>query len=169
MRTGISTSPKNRRRCGAANGFRTSDLRRIDEDGYLWFEGRADDVILSAGHRIGPTEVENTLLNHEAVAEAAVVGLPTTSAAKSWPRFVVLRDGFSDFRELRRDIQQYVRGELSKTKYPREIIVRRISRRPTRARSNGPSYASSDDEPGRSLKVCFEPIRELSLRNTIAP
>jgi len=104
--------------------LRTSDLGRIDEDGYLWFEGRADDVILSAGHRIGPTEVENTLLNHEAVAEAAVVGLPDDERGEIVAAFLVLRDGYSDFRELREDIQQYVRGELSKTKYPREIIVR---------------------------------------------
>jgi len=124
MRTGISNQPEKSAEMWGGEWLRTSDLRRIDEDGYLWFEGRADDVILSAGHRIGPTEVENTLLNHEAVAEAAVVGLPDDERGEIVAAFLVLRDGFSDFRELREDIQQYVRGELSKTKYPREIIVR---------------------------------------------
>lgn len=104
--------------------LRSGDLGKLDEDGYVWFEGRADDVILSAGHRIGPTEVENTLMNHEAVAEAAVVGLPDEERGEIVAAFLVLRDGYSRSRELEADVQQYVKTNLSKTKYPREIIFR---------------------------------------------
>jgi acetyl-CoA synthetase len=103
--------------------LRTDDLGRMDEDGYVWFEGRADDVILSAGHRIGPTEVENTLLNHDAVAEAAVVGLPDEERGEIVAAFLVLAEGYAGSADLKEEIRTHVREELSKTKYPRQITV----------------------------------------------
>ena len=73
----------------------TGDLGRRDEDGYFWFEGRADDMIKSAGYRIGPFEVESALLKHPAVAEAAVIGKPDEMRGQIVKAFVALRPGFA--------------------------------------------------------------------------
>jgi acyl-coenzyme A synthetase/AMP-(fatty) acid ligase len=99
----------------------TGDRAVRDEDGYLWFTGRADDVILSAAYRIGPFEVESALLEHEAVAESAVVGKPDTDRGQIVKAFVVLRPGNAAGDELARELQDHVKRVTAPYKYPREI------------------------------------------------
>jgi acetyl-CoA synthetase len=93
----------------------------MDEDGYLWYQGRSDDVIKSAGYRIGPAEIESCLVKHPAVANAAVIGKPDTTRGAIVKAFVVLQPGFSGSEELVEQIQQHVRGRLAPYEYPREI------------------------------------------------
>ncbi len=99
----------------------TGDLARRDADGYYWFEGRADDMIKSAGYRIGPFEVESALLRHPAVAEAAVVGKPDALRGQIVKAWVVLRPGFSPSDALSDELVQMVRTNLGRHQYPREI------------------------------------------------
>ncbi|MFB6171560.1 MAG: acyl-CoA synthetase [Haloarculaceae archaeon] len=99
----------------------TDDLATRDEDGYLWFQGRADDVILSAGYRIGPFDVESELIDHEAVAEAAVVPEPDDQRGNVVKAFVVLSDGAAPTDETRESIRSLVRDRLAAHEYPREI------------------------------------------------
>jgi acyl-coenzyme A synthetase/AMP-(fatty) acid ligase len=107
---------------GPAHGtWRTGDRVREDEDGYLWFEGRSDDVIISAGYRIGPFEVESALVSHPAVAEAAAVAAPDAERGAVVRAVVVLRDGFSGGEELARELQEHVRAETAPYKYPRIV------------------------------------------------
>src|SRR3954454_910359 len=101
--------------------WHTGDRVRADEDGYLWFEGRADDVIISAGYRIGSFEVESALVAHEAVAEAAAVAAPDDVRGAVVRAVVVLRDGFAPSDELVRDLQEHVKGETAPYKYPRIV------------------------------------------------
>jgi acyl-coenzyme A synthetase/AMP-(fatty) acid ligase len=99
----------------------TGDRAVRDEDGYLWFTGRADDVILSAAYRIGPFEVESALLEHAAVAESAVVGKPDPDRGQIVKAFVVLRPGHSGNETLVSDLQAHVKRVTAPYKYPREI------------------------------------------------
>ncbi|MEP9378817.1 acyl-CoA synthetase [Aquabacter sp. CN5-332] len=99
----------------------TGDLGRQDEDGYLWYVSRSDDVITSAGYRIGPGEIEDCILKHPAVAMVAVVGIPDpvrTEAVKAW---IVLKNGHEGSDALVADIQQHVRERLSAHEYPRHV------------------------------------------------
>jgi acetyl-CoA synthetase len=99
--------------------WRTGDRVRMDEDGYLWFEGRADDVIISAGYRIGPFEVESALVAHAAVAEAAAVAAPDAERGSVVRAVVVLRDGHEPSPALARELQEHVKRETAPYKYPR--------------------------------------------------
>jgi acyl-coenzyme A synthetase/AMP-(fatty) acid ligase len=101
--------------------WHTGDRVRQDEDGYLWFEGRADDVIISAGYRIGPFEVESALLSHAAVAEAAAVSAPDEERGAVVRAVVVLRDRSDAGDELVRELQEHVRRETAPYKYPRIV------------------------------------------------
>jgi acetyl-CoA synthetase len=105
-----------------AGGFLlTGDLGVQDEDGYFWYVSREDDVITSAGYRIGPSEIEHTLLKHRAVALSAVVGIPDpirTEAIKAW---IVLRPGFAPSDALAREIQDFVKVQLAAHEYPRFV------------------------------------------------
>jgi acetyl-CoA synthetase len=106
------------------NGWMTiGDLGRRDADGYLWFEGRADDVIKSAGYRIGPFEVESAILEHPAVAEAAVVGTPDALRGHVVKAFVVLRPGVSAPPSLNDEIVELVKSRVGRHQYPRAIEV----------------------------------------------
>ena len=99
----------------------TGDLGRQDSEGYLWYVSRSDDVITSAGYRIGPGEIEECILKHPAVALVAVVGIPDpvrTEAVKAW---VVLKPGHAGTPELAADIQSHVRVQLSAHEYPRHV------------------------------------------------
>jgi len=98
--------------------FRTKDAGLVDEDGYFWYKGRADDVIISAGWTISALEVEDTLGKHPAVAEAAVVGVPDALRGLVVQAFVVLRPGQTATAE---DLQQFVKQRLSAHEYPRRI------------------------------------------------
>ena len=97
-------APDRYAKCFASGWYLTGDLARRDKDGYFWFVGRADDVIKSAGHLIGPFEVESALLEHPAVAEAGVIGKPDPIAGEIVKAFVSLKDGFSQSEELRREL-----------------------------------------------------------------
>jgi acetyl-CoA synthetase len=101
--------------------FHTKDAARMDEDGYVWYEGRADDVIIAAGYRIGPFEVESVCLEHEAVAEAAAVASPDERRGHVVKAFVVLAEGFEPSDELAQEIKAFVRDRLSAYAYPRRI------------------------------------------------
>ncbi len=101
--------------------LRTGDVARQDEDGYFYFEGRTDDVIKSAGYRIGPAEVESSLLTHPAVAEAAVVGVPDPVRGQLVKGFIKLRAGQAPSSALAADIQDHVRARLAAYAYPRAI------------------------------------------------
>src|SRR5262249_19611174 len=89
--------------------WRTGDRVRCDDDGYLYFEGRTDDLIISAGYRIGPFEVESALVSHPAVAEAAVVSAPHDERGAVAPAVVVLRDGYDPGDALARELQDHVK------------------------------------------------------------
>ena len=99
----------------------TGDQASIDEDGYFWFQGRADDVINTAGHLVGPFEVESALIEHQAVAEAGVIGKPDPIAMEVVKAFVTLKDGYEQTEELRREITRFARERLSAAVAPREI------------------------------------------------
>jgi acetyl-CoA synthetase len=101
--------------------WRTGDRVRVDEDGFLYFEGRTDDVIISAGYRIGPFEVESALVSHTAVAEAAVVAAPDDERGSVVRAVVVLRDGFAASDDLAAELQDHVRRETAPYKYPRIV------------------------------------------------
>ncbi|SIR93124.1 acyl-CoA synthetase [Natronorubrum thiooxidans] len=104
--------------------YLSGDLAHKDEDGYLWFEGRADDVILSSGYRIGPFEVESSLGEHEAVAEAAVVPKPHRERGNIVKAYIVPSEGTTTSEELKEEVKAHVRDELSAHEYPREIEFR---------------------------------------------
>ena len=96
-------------------------LATRDADGYLWYQGRADDVFKAAGYRIGPSEIENCLVKHLAVANAAVVPKPDAERGNLVKAYVVLSVGFSPSDELVAQLQQHVRGLLAPYEYPKEI------------------------------------------------
>jgi acetyl-CoA synthetase len=101
--------------------WRTGDRVREDEDGYLFFEGRSDDVIISAGYRIGPFEVESALVAHPAVAEAAAVSAPDEERGAVVRAVVVLRDGHAPSPALTRELQEHVKRHTAPYKYPRIV------------------------------------------------
>jgi acyl-coenzyme A synthetase/AMP-(fatty) acid ligase len=101
--------------------WRTGDRVRADEDGYLYFEGRGDDVIISAGYRIGPFEVESALVAHPAVAEAAVVGASDEERGQVVRAVVVLRDEHAPSDALARELQDFVKEQTAPYKYPRRV------------------------------------------------
>ncbi len=101
--------------------FHTKDAAVQDEDGYVWYVGRADDVIIAAGYRVGPFEVESTCLEHPAVREAAAVASPDELRGNVVKAFIVLADGYEPSDELSEEIKQFVRGRLSAYAYPRKI------------------------------------------------
>lgn len=107
----------------AGKWFRTGDMGYRDSDGYLWFMGRSDDVISSAGYRIGPGEIEDCLLQHASVLQAAVVGVPDPQGLRGdvVKAFVVLAEGYQASDALKADIQQIVKQRLAAYEYPREI------------------------------------------------
>ncbi|HEX6230760.1 MAG TPA: AMP-binding protein [Actinomycetota bacterium] len=101
--------------------YDTGDLAYADEDGYVWFVGRADDVITSSAYRIGPFEVESALVEHRAVAEAAVVGKPDPLRGEIVKALVALKSGYEPSDELARELQDHVKRLTAPYKYPREI------------------------------------------------
>jgi acetyl-CoA synthetase len=105
-----------------AGGFLlTGDLGVQDNDGYFWYVSREDDVITTAGYRVGPSEIEHTLLKHPAVALSAVVGIPDPIRTESIKAWIVLRPGFVPSEELAREIQDFVKVQLAAHEYPRFV------------------------------------------------
>lgn len=112
------------RKCFVGGWYLTGDLARRDADGYYWFVGRGDDVIKSAGHLIGPFEVESALMEHPAVAEAGVIGKPDPVAGEVVKAFVALKDGFQPDESLRLELLGHARGRLGPAVAPKEIEFR---------------------------------------------
>ena len=105
----------------ASSWCRTGDMATRDADGYLWYQGRADDVFKSSGYRIGPSEIENCLVKHPAVANAAVVPKPDAERGALVKAYVVLAGGFEGSPALVAELQQHVKGQLAPYEYPKEI------------------------------------------------
>jgi acyl-coenzyme A synthetase/AMP-(fatty) acid ligase len=119
--SGYHASPEETASVFRGDWYVTGDRGTRDDDDYFWFTGRADDVILSAAYRIGPFEVESALIEHEAVAESAVVGKPDPDRGQIVKAFVVLRAGRAGTDELAKAIQDHVKRVTAPYKYPREI------------------------------------------------
>jgi acetyl-CoA synthetase len=100
---------------------RTGDMATRDADGYLWYQGRADDVFKAAGYRIGPSEIENCLVKHPAVANAAVVPKPDKERGALVKAYVVLAPGVQGSDSLIAELQVHVKGKLAPYEYPKEI------------------------------------------------
>jgi len=107
--------------CIRGEWYITGDRAYKDEEGYFWFVGRADDVIISAGYRIGPFEVESALKEHPAIVESAVVASPDEMRGEIVKAFVILAPGYSPTPELANELQEYVKKVTAPYKYPREI------------------------------------------------
>jgi acetyl-CoA synthetase len=112
------------RKCFRDGWYVTGDLAMRDGEGYYWFVGRADDVIKSAGHLIGPFEVESALMEHPAVAEAGVIGIPDPAAGELVKAFVALKSGFEPCEALRKELLGHARSRLGPAVAPRDIAFR---------------------------------------------
>ncbi|SFC69905.1 acetate--CoA ligase [Tropicimonas isoalkanivorans] len=111
-------------KCFVNGWYLSGDLAMRDTDGYYWFVGRADDLIKTSGHLVGPFEVENALIEHEAVAEAGVIGVPDETAGEVIKAYVTLVPGFAPSEELERSIRGHARKKLGPAVAPREIVFR---------------------------------------------
>ncbi|HEY7250058.1 MAG TPA: acetate--CoA ligase [Methylomirabilota bacterium] len=121
MFRGYLHEPERYRECFAGGWYLTGDLARMDAEGYFWFVGRADDVIKSAGHLIGPFEVESALLEHRAVAEAGVIGVPDPVVGEVVKAYVTLRPSYDASDKLRRELIGFARTRLGPAVAPRSI------------------------------------------------
>jgi acetyl-CoA synthetase len=124
MFRGYLDQPERYRKCFADGWYLSGDLARIDADGWCWFIGRADDMIKSAGHLIGPFEVESALLEHPAVAEAAAIGLPDPTLGELVKVLITLKPGFEANETLRRELLAHARLRLGPAVAPRAIAFR---------------------------------------------
>jgi acetyl-CoA synthetase len=124
MMRGYLNEEERYRKCFSGEWYLTGDLAQRDEDGYFWFVGRADDVIKSAGHLIGPFEVESALMEHPAVAEAAVIGKPDPTIGEMVKAFVTLRPGHVPDEAMRRELLGHARKRLGAAVAPKEIDFR---------------------------------------------
>lgn len=113
--------PERYQKCFTDQWYMTGDLAFKDKDGYFWFVGRDDDIIKTAGHMVGPFEVENTLMSHPAVAEAAIIGKPDAIIGNVVKAFVSLKEGFSPDDQLRLELIGFARKHLGSALAPREI------------------------------------------------
>jgi len=101
--------------------LKAGDAAYIDEDGYFWYKGRVDDIIISGGYTIGPDEIENVLLKHPAISEVGVIGVPDKERGKIVKAIIKLNPGFEPTEELKKRLKDYIKGRLSKHEYPRKI------------------------------------------------
>ena len=108
-------------KCFRGPWYYTGDRGYVDEDGYYWFVGRADDVIISSSYRIGPFEVESALVEHDSVAEAAVIGKPDPIRGEIVKAYVVLTTKEPPSQKLKLELQNHVKSVTAPYKYPREI------------------------------------------------
>jgi acetyl-CoA synthetase len=140
----------------AGDWLLTGDLGTRDEDGYFWYRSRADDVITSAGYRIGPGEIEEALVRHPAVRLAAVVGVPDPVRTESIKAFLVLGDGYTPSPALESEIRDHVKTRLARHEYPRDIefveslpttTTGKIMRRELRERERRPHPPAMEAAP----------------------
>jgi acetyl-CoA synthetase len=108
-------------KCFLGEWYLTGDLAKKDADGYFWFVGRADDIIKTSGHMVGPFEVESTLMKHPLVSEAAVIGKPEPSIGELVKAFVVLKSGNEANEEVKMNIMGFARKEMGPAVAPKEI------------------------------------------------
>jgi acetyl-CoA synthetase len=111
-------------KCFVSGWYLTGDLAMRDSDGYFWFVGRNDDVIKSAGHLIGPFEVESALMEHPAVAEAGVIGIPDPTVGEVVKAFITLKDAFEPSEALRKELLGHARKRLGPAVAPKDIAFR---------------------------------------------
>lgn len=123
MLRGYLNNDERYRKCFAGDLYLTGDLARRDADGYFWFVGRSDDVIKSAGHLIGPFEVESALMEHPAVAEAGVIGKPDPTVGEVVKAFVSLRAGYTPSEDLRKALLAHARTRLGAAIAPKEVDI----------------------------------------------
>jgi acetyl-CoA synthetase len=109
------------KKCFAGDWYLTGDLAKKDKDGYYWFIGRADDIIKTSGHMVGPFEVESALMEHEAVAEAGVIGKPDPMTGELVKAFVALKTGFDPSDELKQELIGFTRKKLGPAIAPKEL------------------------------------------------
>ena len=109
-------------KCFRGDWYITGDLAKKDADGYYWFVGRADDIIKTSGHMVGPFEVESALMDHPSVAEAAVIGKPDPMIGELVKAFVVLKTGLKANEEAKMNIIGYARKKLGAAVAPKEIV-----------------------------------------------
>ncbi len=121
MFRGYWNEPERYQQCFAGGYYLTGDLARQDDDGYFWFVGRADDVIKTSGHLVGPFEVESALMEHPAVAEAGVIGKPDPVALEIVKAFVALKAGHEPTDQLRKELLGHARSRLGAVVAPKEI------------------------------------------------
>ena len=112
------------RKCFSGDWYLSGDLAMCDDDGYFWFVGRTDDVIKSAGHLIGPFEVESALMEHPSVAEVGVIGIPEPTAGEVVKAFVALKDGVEASEALRKELLGHARKRLGPAVAPKDIAFR---------------------------------------------
>ncbi len=124
MMRGYLNEEERYRKCFVGGWYLTGDLAMRDGEGYYWFVGRADDVIKSAGHLIGPFEVESALMEHPAVAEAGVIGIPDPTAGEMVKAFVALKNGFESSDALRKELLGHARLRLGPAIAPKDIAFR---------------------------------------------
>ncbi len=124
MFRGYLNNEERYRKCFVGDWYLTGDLAKRDADGYYWFVGRADDVIKSSGHLIGPFEVESALIEHPAVAEAGVIGVPDPTAGEVVKAFVALKPGFEPSEALMRELLGHARKRLGAAVAPKSIEFR---------------------------------------------
>ena len=124
MMRGYLNEEERYRKCFVGGWYLTGDLAMRDDEGYYWFVGRADDVIKSAGHLIGPFEVESALMEHPAVAEAGVIGIPDPTVGEFVKAFVALKNGFEPSEALRKELLGHARQRLGPAVAPKDIAFR---------------------------------------------
>jgi acetyl-CoA synthetase len=124
MFRGYLNEPERYRKCFAGGWYLSGDLARRDGDGYFWFVGRKDDVIKTSGHLIGPFEVESALMEHAAVAEAGVIGIPEPTAGEMVKAFVALKNGVEPSEALRKELLGHARARLGPAVAPKDIAFR---------------------------------------------
>jgi acetyl-CoA synthetase len=101
--------------------YLTGDMGKKDDDYYIYFAGREDDVIITSGYRVGPSEVENALSGHDAVKHAGVIGVPDDTRGKLIKAYIETTTGYSGSEALREELQEVVKDNLAKHEYPREV------------------------------------------------
>jgi acetyl-CoA synthetase len=124
MMRGYLNEEERYRKCFAGGWYLSGDLAMRDDEGYYWFVGRADDVIKSAGHLIGPFEVESALMEHPAVAEVGVIGIPDPTAGELVKAFVALKRGVPESEQLRKELLGHARRRLGPAVAPKDIVFR---------------------------------------------
>ena len=148
----------------------TGDLGVQDADGYFWYVSREDDVITTAGYRVGPSEIEHTLMKHPSVAMAAVVGIPDPIRTEVDQAWIVLRPGFAADDTLAREIQEFVKVQLAAHEYPRFVefaetlpmtATGKVLRRELRAR--GDSFKNAEASCQARTGFTAPPLRSCTI------